>query len=70
MVEITCDWQKFSEVKDKLDDLGIEADLAEISQIPENYSALEDDKKEKLQKMIDFIEDLDDVQSVHHNGEL
>jgi len=68
MVEIRCDWTQFSEVKDKLDKLEIESELAEISQIPENYSDITEDQESTLQKLVDRLEDLEDVQSVFHNA--
>ncbi len=68
MVEVRCDWTHFSAVKEKLDELDIEPELAEISQIPENYSEITEDQESTLQKLVDRLEDLDDVQSVFHNA--
>ena len=68
--EIVCDPSEFTSLKTSLDALNIEPEVAEISRIPENYSAVEKDKAESLMKLIDFLEDNDDVQEVYHNAEL
>jgi YebC/PmpR family DNA-binding regulatory protein len=70
MVEVRCDWTQFSELKEMLDELGAEPELAEISQIPENYTEITEDQETTLQKLVDRLEDLDDVQSVFHNAQL
>ena len=36
----------------------------------ENTIALEGDDAERMQKLLDVLEDLDDVQNVYHNAEL
>ncbi len=43
---------------------------AEIKMIPQNYITLDPDKLETFQKMLDRLEELDDVQSIYHNVEL
>ena len=68
--EIICNPSAFSDLKTALDELKVEPEVAEISRIPENYSAVDKDKGESLMKLIDFLEDNDDVQEVYHNGEL
>ena len=70
VVEITCEWQKFSDVKEALDKLNIEAAVAEVSQIPENKKEIDEEGNTSLQKLIDKLEDLDDVQNVFHNAEI
>jgi transcriptional/translational regulatory protein YebC/TACO1 len=37
---------------------------------PENVVALAGDDAARMQKLIDVLEDLDDVQAVYHNAEL
>jgi len=41
---------------------------AEVSMMPENYIEVENDRAEKLSKMIDMLEELDDVQNVYTNA--
>ena len=43
---------------------------AEIKMIPQNYITLAADKLETFTKMLDKLEELDDVQAVYHNVEL
>lgn len=69
-VEIVSAPESFNDVKDKLDKLGLEADLAEIMRVPENYTAIDSDKAPSMQKLIDWLEDNDDVQNVYHNAEM
>jgi YebC/PmpR family DNA-binding regulatory protein len=69
-VEIICAPEAFNELKDTLDKMGLEADVAEIMRVPENYSALDSDKALSMQKLIDWLEDNDDVQNVYHNAEM
>jgi YebC/PmpR family DNA-binding regulatory protein len=69
-VEIICAPEAFNELKDTLDKMGLEADVAEIMHVSENYSALDSDKALSMQKLIDWLEDNDDVQNVYHNAEM
>ena len=68
--EITCEPGEFSTLKEALDVLGAEPAVAELSMIPDITNAVEDGKAESLQKLIDNLEDNDDVQNVYHNAEL
>jgi transcriptional/translational regulatory protein YebC/TACO1 len=70
VVEILCAPEAFNELKDALDRMGLEADVAEIMRVPENYSALDSEKAVSMQKLIDWLEDNDDVQNVYHNAEM
>jgi len=67
--EIICEPQDFMRLKESLESLNIEADVEELTRIPENYTEVAADKSETLQKMIDVLEDNDDVQAVYHNAE-
>ena len=67
---ITCPHDTFLSLKDKLDTLNIDAVMAEVTRIPENFTPVEGKKAESLLKMIDTLEACDDVQNVYHNGEL
>ncbi len=68
VVEIICAPEAFNELKETLDKTGLEADVAEIMRVPENYSELDRDKAMTMQKLIDWLEDNDDVQNVYHNA--
>ncbi|CCN37644.1 conserved hypothetical protein [Vibrio nigripulchritudo SO65] len=60
----------FGSVKDALDAAGFEAANAEVSLIPSTKADLDSDTAPKLLRLIDALEDLDDVQEVYHNGDI
>ena len=67
-ITIYTEPEKFLSVKDELDKLGYDNYLAsEVTFIPDNYIALDDEGIEKVMALIDALEDIDDVQSVYHN---
>ncbi|NRA63597.1 MAG: YebC/PmpR family DNA-binding transcriptional regulator [Pseudobacteriovorax sp.] len=70
VVEITCAPDDFVNLKEALDKLEIETAHAEVGLVPENYSSVDAEKGEKLQRLIDTLEDHDDVQNVYHNGQI
>ncbi len=61
---------EFGVVKDALDAAGFEAANAEVSLIPSTKADLDADTAPKLLRLIDALEDLDDVQEVYHNGDI
>jgi len=60
----------FEAVKDALAAAGLVPELAEVTMRAENTIALEGDDAARMQKLLDVLEDLDDVQEVYHNAEL
>ena len=67
--EIITDPGEFSSVRDELEKAGIEFMGAEIQRIPQNTTDVDEDLAENINKMLDMMEDDDDVQNVYHNGE-
>ena len=61
--------EAFAAVKDALDDAGIEAASAELTMDPQNTVSLTGEDAEKLQKLLDALDDNDDVQKVYSNFE-
>ncbi|WP_408941467.1 YebC/PmpR family DNA-binding transcriptional regulator [Klebsiella pneumoniae] len=57
-------------VKNALQAAGLTPEMAEVTMRAENTIALEGDDAERMQKLLDVLEDLDDVQNVYHNAEL
>jgi transcriptional/translational regulatory protein YebC/TACO1 len=57
-------------VKAALEKAGLKAEVAEVTMRPENTIALAGDEAARMQKLLDVIEELDDVQDVFHNAEL
>ncbi len=60
----------FGTVKDALDHAGFEAANAEVSLVPSTKADLDADTAPKFLRLIDALEDLDDVQEVYHNGDI
>lgn len=61
----------FSAVREALEGQGISFISAEVDKIPQNTVAIPDeDTLTKVQKMLEMLEDNDDVQNVFHNAEL
>jgi YebC/PmpR family DNA-binding regulatory protein len=56
-------------VKESLDAAGLETASAELSMVPSTNAALDGDESRRLLKLIDALEDLDDVQKVYTNAE-
>lgn len=67
-LEIVTSVENFQQVREALIAAGYEPELAEITQRPANSIDLDLEQSEKLMKMLDALEDLDDVQSVCSNG--
>ncbi|MGF1756806.1 YebC/PmpR family DNA-binding transcriptional regulator [Photobacterium sagamiensis] len=60
----------FGMVKDALDAAGFEATNAEVTLVPSTKADLDITTAPKLLRLIDALEDLDDVQEVYHNGDI
>ena len=68
---IYTDPTKFIEVKDELTKMGYDKFLvSEVTFVPNNYIALDEEATEKVCNLIDALNDLDDVQAVYHNSEM
>lgn len=60
----------FSEVRKYFEDKGVTFLEAAVKMVPQNYITLDGDKLATFNKMLDKLEELDDVQDVYHNVEL
>ena len=60
----------FSEVRKYLESKNLNFFSAQIEMLPQNKITLEGDELAKFQRMVDALEDLDDVQNVYHNVDL
>lgn len=68
---IYTDPNDFSEVRDKLEEAGCIFLSAEREMVPQTTVELPDaESVEKVQKLIDWLEDYDDTQAVYHDAEL
>ena len=69
--EIYTEPSDFTVVNEDLEAKGYEIVSAEVEMIPDTYTAIEDpDLVVKMQKLLDMLEDNDDVQNVWHNWEM
>ena len=62
--------EKWSQARAYFESKGVTFLEAEIKMIPQNYITLDGDKLETFTKMLDKLNELDDVQDVYHNVEL
>ena len=66
--EITTDPADFSKVREALENQGIEFIEAEVQMVPTTTVEVPDDAVEKVERLIDNLNDLDDVMNVYHNA--
>ena len=66
-MHVTSAMEDFGAIQRKLDELGIEAENAELQRIPNMRVTLEQEAFEEVSKLIEVLEDDDDVQRVFHN---
>ncbi len=64
-IEVICAPADFEQVKKRLEAAGLKAEVAEITMKPLNEAVLGGDDGVKMQKILDTLEDLDDVQAVY-----
>jgi len=69
-VEVLTSPGDFEAVKLALEAAGLTADMAEVTLRAENSITLAGDEAARMQKLLDVLEDLDDVQNVFHNAEI
>jgi YebC/PmpR family DNA-binding regulatory protein len=67
--EITTEPSEFTAVLEKLQESGLEFLEAEVQMVPETTISLDSDAQEKMQRLIDRLEELEDVMNVYHNCE-
>ncbi len=65
--EITTEPGNFSEVREKLESEGLEFLEAGVQMVPSTYVALDEKGAERMERLIEMLEDLDDVSEVYHN---
>ncbi len=66
---VTTTPEDFGSVREALEANGIEFLEAEVKMIPDTYTEIGEEAAKKFQKMLDMLEDDDDVQNVYHNAE-
>ena len=68
--EVHCAPEDFDALGTAFEAAGMVSDDAEVAMVPANEIALDVENGQKLLKLIDMLEDNDDVQKVHTNGDL
>ncbi|GAD02860.1 YebC/PmpR family DNA-binding transcriptional regulator [Agarivorans albus] len=69
-VDVYTSPEEFGGVKDALDATGIVAINSEVTMVASTQAELDANTAPKLLRLIDMLEDDDDVQEVYHNGEI
>lgn len=69
-IEVLTAPADYEAVKNALERAGLKAEIGEVTMRAENSIALAGDDAARMQKLLDVIEDLDDVQAVYHNAEI
>jgi YebC/PmpR family DNA-binding regulatory protein len=69
-IEVLTATAAFEPVKHALEAKGLKPEVAEVTWRPENTIALAGEEGARMQKLLDMLEDLDDVQDVFHNAEI
>jgi len=67
-LEVTTAPFEFTKIREILESAGLKPELAEVSMRPETDVDLDTDQSEAMQKLLDALENLDDVQSVYTNA--
>ena len=67
-IEVYTTPNDFGTVLDGLEAAGFKPESAEVTMIPSTEAELDAETAPKLMRLIDMLEDLDDVQEVYHNG--
>jgi YebC/PmpR family DNA-binding regulatory protein len=69
-IEVLTPPTAFEDVRAALEKAGLKAEVAEVTMRAENTIELAGEDAERMRRLLDVIEDLDDVQDVFHNAEL
>ena len=67
--EITTEPSDFTAVREKLEEAGLSFVEAEVQMIPTTTVKLEEKDVEKMERLIERLEELDDVANIYHNWE-
>jgi len=67
---ITCAVEDFGRVQKKLDEMGIKIENAQLQRIPNDTKKLDLEAAQKVLRIIEEFEEVDDVQNIYHNLEM
>ena len=69
-ITIYCEYVNFNNMQTKLEELDVEIKNTELQRIPNNFKLITGEQAKKVLKLLDLLEENDDVQQVFHNMEL
>ena len=69
-VNIYCDFKDFNSMQVKIESLGIQIENSELQRIPNSVKKVNAEQAISVLKLLDLLEENDDVQQVFHNMEL
>ena len=69
-IEVLTAFADFESVKKALEGAGLVAEVAGVTMRAENSIELSGEDAERMQKLLDILEDLDDTQDIYHNAAL
>ena len=67
--EVTTEPSDFTSVREKLEEAGLTFLEAEVQMVPSTTVELDEKGQEKMERLIDRLDELDDVMNVYHNWE-
>jgi YebC/PmpR family DNA-binding regulatory protein len=70
MISVTCAMEDFGNLNKKLEEIGVEPVSADLQRIPNDTKVLDIDSAGKVLRLVDALEENDDVQNVFHNLEM
>jgi len=70
VITVTCALEDFGNLNKKFEEMGIEPTIAELQRIPNDTKTLDLESSKSVLRLIDALEDDDDVQNVFHNLEM
>ena len=69
--EIVCETAQYDALADALNEAGVEADSSELAYLPNNVVQISDeDSAKKVLKLVESLEELEDVKAVHGNYDM
>jgi len=68
--EVYTDSTTLTDVRKNLEDAGVKVLSAEVSMIPDNYVDPTPEQQSNIIKLVDKLDELDDVQNIYHNANL
>jgi YebC/PmpR family DNA-binding regulatory protein len=69
-IEVLTSYADFEAVKNALEAAGLKPEVAEVTMRAENPIEMSGEDAAKMQRLLDVLEDLDDVQAIYHNAEM